>query len=129
MEAIALRRTKDMTLVGLPPKTIEICYVELSFDERQMYDQLKQDTKIFLSRYAHDDSLVPHYSAVLSRILRLRQICTDSKLWNVQSLLLTNIEGMFFPFRYLLDSFLYLVYLGLSSFLFQFHHCFILNLV
>ncbi|KHN12164.1 Putative SWI/SNF-related matrix-associated actin-dependent regulator of chromatin subfamily A member 3-like 1, partial [Glycine soja] len=92
MEAIALRRTKDMTLVGLPPKTIEICYVELSFDERQMYDQLKQDTKIFLSRYAHDDSLVPHYSAVLSRILRLRQICTDSKLWNVQSLLLTNIE-------------------------------------
>ena len=48
MEAIALRRTKDMTLVGLPPKTIEICYVELSFDERQMYDQLKQDTKIFL---------------------------------------------------------------------------------
>ncbi|KAL2320630.1 hypothetical protein Fmac_029599 [Flemingia macrophylla] len=94
MDAIALRRTKDATLVGLPPKTTEVCYVELSLEERELYDQMKEQTKTLLSSFGHEDSLVPHYSAVLSRILRLRQICTDLKLCKDQSLLLANIEDV-----------------------------------
>ncbi|TKY62730.1 SWI/SNF-related matrix-associated actin-dependent regulator [Spatholobus suberectus] len=94
MDAIALRRTKDVALVGLPPKTTEICYVELSLEERELYDRMKEQTKTLLSSFGHEDSLVPHYSAVLSRILRLRQICTDLKLCKDQSLLLTNIEDV-----------------------------------
>ncbi|KAL2320629.1 hypothetical protein Fmac_029598 [Flemingia macrophylla] len=69
MGAIALR-TKDATLVGLPPKTTEVCYAELSLEERELYDQMKEQTKTLLSSFGHEDSLVPHYSAVLSRILK-----------------------------------------------------------
>nr|KYP43348.1 Putative SWI/SNF-related matrix-associated actin-dependent regulator of chromatin subfamily A member 3-like 1 [Cajanus cajan] len=94
MDAIALRRTKDVTLAGLPPKTTEVCYVELSLEERELYDQMKEQTKTLLSSFGHEDSLVPQYSAVLSRILRLRQICTDLKLCKDQSLLITNIEDV-----------------------------------
>lgn len=109
MDAIALRRTKDMALVGLPPKTTEICYVELSLEERQLYDQVKEQTKTLLSSFHHEDSLVPHYSAVLSRILRLRQICTDLKLCKDQSLLLTNIEGIILSFSITIYVNIYLI--------------------
>ncbi|RDY07821.1 putative SWI/SNF-related matrix-associated actin-dependent regulator, partial [Mucuna pruriens] len=95
MDAIALRRTKDVALVGLPPKTTETCYVELSLEERELYDQVKAQTKTLLNSFNHEDNImVPCYPAVLSRILRLRQICTDLKLCEDQSLLLTNIEDV-----------------------------------
>ncbi|XP_061348091.1 putative SWI/SNF-related matrix-associated actin-dependent regulator of chromatin subfamily A member 3-like 1 [Gastrolobium bilobum] len=80
MAAISLRRTKEKGLVGLPPKAIETCYVELSREEREMYDEVKEESKLRMIDYCHNDCLVNHYSTVLSMILRLRQICTHLAL-------------------------------------------------
>ncbi|KAJ1405240.1 Zinc finger, RING-type [Sesbania bispinosa] len=81
MGAISLRRTKEMALVGLPPKTVETYYIALSCEERRRYDEVKEEVKALLIQYEEDrNTLVNGYSAILSMILRLRQICTDYAL-------------------------------------------------
>ncbi|CAN6681548.1 unnamed protein product [Malus baccata var. baccata] len=92
METISLRRTKDKGLIGLPPKTLEICYVELSGEERELYDQMEGEAKSVVRSYIDADSVMRNYSTVLSIILRLRQICTDVALCpsDLKSLLPSN---------------------------------------
>jgi len=101
MEAIALRRTKDMALVCLPPKTVEICYVELSMEQRQLYDREKEITQALLrTRFACE--INPHsiYTEMLSCILRLRQICSDMKLYKFQPYRsITSSEGIILAYR------------------------------
>nr|POE84064.1 putative swi/snf-related matrix-associated actin-dependent regulator [Quercus suber] len=80
MATISLRRTKDKGLVGLPPKTIEICYVELSKEERELYDNMEGEAKSVFRNYFNAGRQMPNYSAVLSILLRLRQICIDLAL-------------------------------------------------
>ncbi|GFY84682.1 DNA/RNA helicase protein [Actinidia rufa] len=80
MATISLRRTKDKGLIGLPPKTIETCFVELSAEERELYDQMENEAKSVVRNYIHADSVARNYSAVLTILLRLRQICTDLAL-------------------------------------------------
>lgn len=97
MATISLRRTKDKGLIGLPPKTIETCYVELSAEERELYDGMEGEAKSVLRNYIAAGSMMRNYSTVLSIILRLRQICTDSALCpsDLKSLLPSNdIEGI-----------------------------------
>lgn len=96
MATISLRRTKDKGLIGLPPKTIETCYVELSGDERELYDKMEGEVKSVFQDYFDASSLMRNYSAVLSILLRLRQICVDLALCpsDLKSLLPSNnIEG------------------------------------
>ncbi|KAM5574492.1 putative SWI/SNF-related matrix-associated actin-dependent regulator of chromatin subfamily A member 3-like 1 [Rosa sericea] len=92
MATISLRRTKDKGLIGLPPKTIETCYVELSAEERELYDGMEGEAKSVLRNYIAAGSMMRNYSTVLSIILRLRQICTDSALCpsDLKSLLPSN---------------------------------------
>ncbi|KAL4203337.1 hypothetical protein AMTRI_Chr01g127380 [Amborella trichopoda] len=85
MGTISLRRTKDVqddrkSLVGLPPKTVEIHFVELSAEERMLYEQMETNAKNVVSEYIDSGSAVRNYSTVLHIILRLRQICDDSTL-------------------------------------------------
>lgn len=97
MATISLRRTKDKGLVGLPPKTIEICYVELSKEERELYDNMEGEAKSVFRNYFNAGRQMPNYSAVLSILLRLRQICIDLALCpsDLKSLLPDhNIEGI-----------------------------------
>ncbi|KAA8517345.1 hypothetical protein F0562_017649 [Nyssa sinensis] len=92
MATISLRRTKDKGVIGLPPKTIETCFVELSVEERELYDQMEVEAKNFVRGYISSDSVTSNYSTVLSIILRLRQICTDLALCpsDLRSLLPSN---------------------------------------
>ncbi|KAH0972812.1 hypothetical protein GBA52_024968 [Prunus armeniaca] len=92
MATISLRRTKDKGLIGLPPKTIETCYVELSGEERKLYDQMEGEAKSVVRNYFDAGSVMRNYSTVLSIILRLRQICTDLVLCpsDLKSLLPSN---------------------------------------
>lgn len=92
MATISLRRTKDKGLIGLPPKTIKTCYVELSGEERELYDKMEGEAKNVLRKYIDAGSLMRNYSTVLSIILRLRQICTDLALCpsDLKSLLPSN---------------------------------------
>ncbi|XP_050233728.1 putative SWI/SNF-related matrix-associated actin-dependent regulator of chromatin subfamily A member 3-like 1 [Mercurialis annua] len=80
MATISLRRTKDKGLVGLPSKTVETCYVELSQEECEMYDQMEGEAKGVVQSFINTDSLTRNYSTVLCIILRLRQICNDPAL-------------------------------------------------
>ncbi|XP_057983425.1 putative SWI/SNF-related matrix-associated actin-dependent regulator of chromatin subfamily A member 3-like 1 [Malania oleifera] len=92
MATISLRRTKDKGLIGLPPKTVETCFLQLSEVERELYDHLEQDAKGFIQSYITSGSVVVNYSTVLSIILRLRQICTDVALCpsDLKSLVASN---------------------------------------
>ncbi|XVF40881.1 hypothetical protein PTKIN_Ptkin01aG0152300 [Pterospermum kingtungense] len=80
MASISLRRTKGNDLVGLPPKTLQTCYVELSEEEREYYDQIEGKAKSVIHEFINDGSLVRNYSTVLGILLRLRQICTSLAL-------------------------------------------------
>lgn len=92
MATISLRRTKDKGLIGLPPKTIETCFVELSAEERELYDRMESEAKSVVRNYIHAGSVTRNYSTVLSILLRLRQICTDLALCpsDLKSLLPSN---------------------------------------
>ncbi|XP_028761472.1 putative SWI/SNF-related matrix-associated actin-dependent regulator of chromatin subfamily A member 3-like 1 isoform X2 [Neltuma alba] len=92
MATISLRRTKDKALVGLPPKTVETCFVELLEEERKLYDQIESRAKNIVAGYFNDGSITRNYSTVLGIILRLRQICTDMALCpsDIKSLLPSN---------------------------------------
>ncbi|PIA59975.1 hypothetical protein AQUCO_00400688v1 [Aquilegia coerulea] len=96
MAAISLRRVKDNTSVGLPPKTIETCFVELSAQERELYDQIEIAAKNLVEAYMRVGSVMRNFSTVLTIILRLRQICDDATLYpDIRSLLPTdNIEDV-----------------------------------
>ncbi|KAL5720479.1 RING-type E3 ubiquitin transferase [Ranunculus cassubicifolius] len=91
MAAISLRRVKDSTLIGLPPKTIETCFLELSDQERELYDQMEIEAKTLVQAYMNVGSVMRNYSTVLSIILRLRQICDDVALYpDIKSILPSN---------------------------------------
>ncbi|XP_057736990.1 putative SWI/SNF-related matrix-associated actin-dependent regulator of chromatin subfamily A member 3-like 1 [Arachis stenosperma] len=77
MAAISLRRTKDNGLLGVPPKTIETQYVELNSEERELYDRMKEEAMLLMRSFTNGTNNFP---VVLSMLLRLRQICTDSAL-------------------------------------------------
>ncbi|OVA03130.1 SNF2-related [Macleaya cordata] len=93
MATISLRRLKDNSLVGLPPKSVETCFVELYAEEREKYDQMEMDSQNVVRNYIRHGSVVLKYSSVLSIILRLRQICNDAALCPSESLPSYIIEG------------------------------------
>ena len=96
MATISLRRTKEKSLIGLPPKTVGTCYVDLSPEERQLYDHMEGEAKGVVQNLINSGSLMRNYSTVLSIILRLRQLCDDISLCppELRSLTsLTSIEG------------------------------------
>ncbi|KAL2501955.1 DNA/RNA helicase protein [Forsythia ovata] len=80
MGTVSLRRTKEKGLVCLPSKSIETFFVNLSEEEREVYDQMEGEAKNIVEGYILDDSVMRNYSTVLSILLRLRQICTDMAL-------------------------------------------------
>ncbi|KAJ4751892.1 hypothetical protein LUZ62_086297 [Rhynchospora pubera] len=95
--AISLRRTKDVpdggeSLVGLPPKTVETCLVELSAEERECYDKMESEAQSTVREFLDSDTVLRNYSTVLHIILRLRQICDDVALCppDIKSLLPSN---------------------------------------
>ncbi|KAI4363969.1 hypothetical protein MLD38_020118 [Melastoma candidum] len=94
MAAISLRRTKEKGLIGLPEKTIETCYIELSAEERSLYDQMETEVKSIVSQYINASNLSRNYTTMLSIILRLRQICISMSLCpDLKSLLPSNNIG------------------------------------
>lgn len=83
--AISLRRTKETesgskSLVNIPPKTVVACYIELSSEEREYYDQMELEGRNKMLEFGAGDSIMRNYSTVLYFILRLRQLCNDVAL-------------------------------------------------
>lgn len=81
LEPLVLRRTKDMktpdgkALVPLPPRTIDIERVELSKDEREVYNLIFKRAKRTFSANVEAGTLMKSYTTIFAQILRLRQSC------------------------------------------------------
>lgn len=81
LQPLVLRRTKDMrtpsgeALVPLPARTIEIEKVELSKNEREVYDHIFARAKRTFSANVEAGTLMKSYTTIFAQILRLRQSC------------------------------------------------------
>lgn len=81
LEPLVLRRTKDMktpdgkSLVPLPPRTIEIEEIELSKQEREVYDYIFNRAKRTFNATMEAGTLLKSYTTIFAQILRLRQSC------------------------------------------------------
>lgn len=81
LEPLVLRRTKSMKtpegepLVPLPKRTITIEEVELSEQEREIYDCIYTRAKRTYNDNVEAGTLLQSYSTIFAQILRLRQTC------------------------------------------------------
>lgn len=81
LEPLVLRRTKTMktpegeALVPLPPRNITIEEVELSEQEREIYDYIYTRAKQTFNTNIEAGTLLKSYSTIFAQILRLRQTC------------------------------------------------------
>lgn len=81
LEPLVLRRTKDMktpdgkALVPLPPRTIEIEEIELSQQEREVYDYIFTRAKRTFNATMEAGTTLKSYTTIFAQILRLRQSC------------------------------------------------------
>ncbi|KAL8730380.1 MAG: hypothetical protein Q9166_004145 [cf. Caloplaca sp. 2 TL-2023] len=81
LEPLVLRRTKDMktpdgqALVPLPPRTVEIEEIELSMQEREVYDYIYTRAKRTFNATMEAGTLLKSYTTIFAQILRLRQSC------------------------------------------------------
>lgn len=118
MATLCLRRTKDKGLLGLPQKIMEICYVDLSVEERELYDRMEVEAKAVIRDYISANRVTRNYTTVLSIILRLRQICTDVDLCPkdlMASLPPSNIEGILQNFMLFNPVFTYIDYIACKA--------------
>ncbi|CAI7664826.1 unnamed protein product [Penicillium discolor] len=81
LEPLVLRRTKSMKtpegepLVPLPKKTVTIEEVELTKQEREIYDCIYTRAKRTYNDNVVAGTLLQSYSTIFAQILRLRQTC------------------------------------------------------
>ena len=81
LEPLVMRRTKDMktpdgqALVPLPRRTIEIEELELSKQEREVYDYIFTRAKRTFNATMEAGTLLKSYTTIFAQILRLRQSC------------------------------------------------------
>lgn len=81
LEPLVLRRTKMMKtpegepLVPLPSRKIEIEEVDLSTEEREVYDFIYTRAKRTFNDNVEAGTLLKSYSTIFAQILRLRQSC------------------------------------------------------
>jgi DNA repair protein RAD5 len=81
LEPLVMRRTKDMKtpdgepLVPLPAKTIQVVEIELSQQERSVYDHIFTRAKRTFSANVEKGTVMKAYTTIFAQILRLRQSC------------------------------------------------------
>lgn len=80
LRTIMLRRTKGTILDGepiirLPPKTIKLCKVDFTQEERDFYCRLEADSRAQFAEYAAAGTVKQNYVNILLMLLRLRQAC------------------------------------------------------
>ncbi|XP_024516582.1 helicase-like transcription factor [Selaginella moellendorffii] len=85
MSAISLRRTKEARvngkkLVDLPPKIVTVFPVDLTPNDRAIYDKMERDGKDIILKYIANGTMTKNYAIVLQIILRLRQLCDHSSM-------------------------------------------------
>ncbi|XP_031557289.1 helicase-like transcription factor, partial [Actinia tenebrosa] len=85
MHIVAMRRTKSQKvngkpLVELPDRQLFIQPVELSLEERKLYDSMANEGKLLIGNYVRSEALFQNYADVLAILMRLRQLCCHPRL-------------------------------------------------
>lgn len=76
-----LRRTKAQVATELPPKIEQVIWCELSDKQRACYDEVRAATDREIDALAYDRRPESQVRlAVLTQLLRLRQVCCDPRL-------------------------------------------------
>jgi DNA repair protein RAD5 len=92
LEPLVLRRTKTMRtpdgepLVPLPPRTINIEEIELSQQEREIYDIIFSRAKRTFNDNIAAGTLLKSYTTIFAQLLRLRQTCCHPVLTRNQDI-------------------------------------------
>ncbi|GFP85001.1 putative swi/snf-related matrix-associated actin-dependent regulator of chromatin subfamily a member 3-like 1 [Phtheirospermum japonicum] len=80
MAYICLRRTKEASFVGLPPKCYELYPVILSGDECDKYRQMEKEARETIEAMSKHNIVSTNQSILLGIIMPLRRMCTDQAL-------------------------------------------------
>ncbi|KAF8932902.1 hypothetical protein CPC16_004898 [Podila verticillata] len=85
MKVITLRRTKTQMVDGkplltLPTRTDHMRVLELSLNERQMYQRMESRAKEKVKEIVSENKIMKNYAHILQAILKLRQICAHYAL-------------------------------------------------
>lgn len=85
MKVITLRRTKTQMVDGkplltLPSRTDHMRILELSLNERQMYQRMESRAKQTVDEIVQENKIMKNYAHILQAILKLRQICAHYAL-------------------------------------------------
>ena len=98
LEPLVLRRTKDMKqpdgtlLVPLPAKNIIIEEIELSKQEREVYDHIFMRAKRTFAANIEAGTVMKSYTTIFAQILRLRQSCCHPTLVRRKEVVADEIE-------------------------------------
>jgi SNF2 family DNA or RNA helicase len=91
MTPFLLRRRKQEVASDLPPRLDQVVWIEMSEEQRSLYDQLLAGFKSGLLKKVEAEGMGQHRLEVLEAILRLRQVCCHPLL--VSSLLEQTIAS------------------------------------
>ncbi|POW01689.1 hypothetical protein PSHT_12419, partial [Puccinia striiformis] len=79
IESVLLRREKKMKdlngqpIVSLPPKQVDLAYLELNRKERMVYDMVYNNAKSEYMEYLGQGTVLSNVTAILAILMRLRQ--------------------------------------------------------
>jgi DNA repair protein RAD5 len=99
LEPLVLRRTKEMKLpdgsplVPLPRKTVLIEKIQLTKQEREVYDHIQDRAKRSFTHNLEAGTLMKSYTSILAQILRLRQSCCHPNLIRKKEVLEDELEA------------------------------------
>jgi superfamily II DNA or RNA helicase len=80
-----LRRTKDQVATDLPPKIMDLVPVELSGKQRELYESVRAAAHQDVRRAIVGKGIEGCTIAVLDALTKLRQVCCDPRLVNLQA--------------------------------------------
>lgn len=85
LKYISIRRLKTdqdegRPLVKLPPRTVVIQEVELSEEERTLYDSMQKHGQLIITGYIQNGTVLAKYAHCFAILMRLRQLCLHPKL-------------------------------------------------
>lgn len=98
LEPLILRRTKEMKqsdgtpLVPLPSKRVIIETVELSKQEREVYDHILMKAKRTFTSNVEAGTVMKAYTTIFAQILRLRQSCCHPTLVRRKAVVADELE-------------------------------------
>lgn len=70
-----LRRKKESVALQLPPKLEQVVYIEMTEEQRAVYEAFLQKTQSGLLKKVQLEGAASHRMQILEAILRLRQLC------------------------------------------------------